>query len=90
MAECTFIVLDKARWMSGSCTEEDCMVGDVNLFLIDSEDLSMAEIEIMIAGWLPLKAVSLRFHSYRQYSHRILVNISISILVVSIYISIYI
>ncbi|XP_055510119.1 N-acetyltransferase 9 isoform X1 [Leucoraja erinacea] len=47
--KCTFIVLDKARWMSGSCTEEDCMVGDVNLFLIDSEDLSMAEIEIMIA-----------------------------------------
>ncbi|XP_078257264.1 alpha/beta-tubulin-N-acetyltransferase 9 isoform X2 [Rhinoraja longicauda] len=47
--KCTFIVLDKAKWMNGLCTEEDCMVGDVNLFLMDSEDLSIAEIEIMIA-----------------------------------------
>ncbi|XP_078081415.1 alpha/beta-tubulin-N-acetyltransferase 9 [Mustelus asterias] len=47
--KCTFIVLDKLRWVSGSCTEEDCMVGDVNLFLTDPEDRTMAEIEIMIA-----------------------------------------
>ncbi|XP_059804904.1 N-acetyltransferase 9 [Hypanus sabinus] len=47
--KCTFIVLDKLRWMSGLYTEEDCMVGDVNLFLTDPEDAAMAEIEIMIA-----------------------------------------
>ncbi|GCB79641.1 alpha/beta-tubulin-N-acetyltransferase 9 isoform X2 [Scyliorhinus torazame] len=47
--KCTFIVLDKLRWVSGSYTEEDCMVGDVNLFLTDPEDSTMAEIEIMIA-----------------------------------------
>ncbi|XP_038633181.1 N-acetyltransferase 9 isoform X1 [Scyliorhinus canicula] len=47
--KCTFIVLDKLRWVSGSYTEEDCMVGDVNLFLTDAEDSTMAEIEIMIA-----------------------------------------
>ncbi|XP_078426939.1 alpha/beta-tubulin-N-acetyltransferase 9 isoform X3 [Cetorhinus maximus] len=48
--KCTFIVLDKLRWVSGLCTEEDCMVGDVNLFLTDPEDTTVAEIEIMIAG----------------------------------------
>uniref|UniRef100_UPI00398E78DF alpha/beta-tubulin-N-acetyltransferase 9-like n=1 Tax=Pristiophorus japonicus TaxID=55135 RepID=UPI00398E78DF len=47
--KCTFIVLDKLRWVSGLCTEEDCMVGDVNVFLTDPEDPTMAEIEIMIA-----------------------------------------
>ncbi|XP_038633182.1 N-acetyltransferase 9 isoform X2 [Scyliorhinus canicula] len=52
--KCTFIVLDKLRWVSGSYTEEDCMVGDVNLFLTDAEDSTMAEIEIMIAGMTKL------------------------------------
>ncbi|XP_072339094.1 alpha/beta-tubulin-N-acetyltransferase 9 isoform X4 [Scyliorhinus torazame] len=52
--KCTFIVLDKLRWVSGSYTEEDCMVGDVNLFLTDPEDSTMAEIEIMIAGMTKL------------------------------------
>ncbi|XP_051888721.1 N-acetyltransferase 9 [Pristis pectinata] len=47
--KCTFIVLDKVRWTSGLYTEEECMVGDVNLFLTDPEDPTMAEIEIMIA-----------------------------------------
>ncbi|XP_067913920.1 N-acetyltransferase 9 isoform X2 [Heterodontus francisci] len=47
--KCTFIVLDKLKWMSGLCAEEDCMLGDVNLFLTDPEDPTMAEIEIMIA-----------------------------------------
>ncbi|XP_048466731.1 N-acetyltransferase 9 isoform X2 [Rhincodon typus] len=47
--KCTFIVLDKLKWVSDSCTEEDCMVGDVNLFLTDPEDPTTAEIEIMIA-----------------------------------------
>ena len=28
----------------------DCMIGDVNLFLNDSEDSSVGEIDIMIAG----------------------------------------
>ncbi|XP_072339093.1 alpha/beta-tubulin-N-acetyltransferase 9 isoform X3 [Scyliorhinus torazame] len=54
LTECTFIVLDKLRWVSGSYTEEDCMVGDVNLFLTDPEDSTMAEIEIMIAGMTKL------------------------------------
>ncbi|XP_043570254.1 N-acetyltransferase 9 isoform X2 [Chiloscyllium plagiosum] len=48
--KCTFIVLDKLKWVGGLCTEEDCMVGDVNLFLTDPEDPTTAEIEIMIAG----------------------------------------
>ncbi|XP_041073242.1 N-acetyltransferase 9 isoform X2 [Carcharodon carcharias] len=48
--KCTFIVLDKLRWASGLYTEEDCMVGDVNLFFTDPEDTTVAEIEIMIAG----------------------------------------
>ncbi|XP_032640982.1 alpha/beta-tubulin-N-acetyltransferase 9 isoform X2 [Chelonoidis abingdonii] len=30
-------------------TEEDCMVGDVNLFLTDMEDPTVGEIEVMIA-----------------------------------------
>ncbi|XP_072414272.1 alpha/beta-tubulin-N-acetyltransferase 9 isoform X1 [Chiloscyllium punctatum] len=47
--KCTFIVLDKLKWVGGLCTEEDCMVGDVNLFLTDPEDPTIAEIEIMIA-----------------------------------------
>ncbi|XP_069785393.1 alpha/beta-tubulin-N-acetyltransferase 9 isoform X2 [Narcine bancroftii] len=47
--KCTFIVLDKMKWESGLCTEEDCMVGDVNLFFTDPEDLTVAEIEVMIA-----------------------------------------
>ncbi|XP_043570253.1 N-acetyltransferase 9 isoform X1 [Chiloscyllium plagiosum] len=47
--KCTFIVLDKLKWVGGLCTEEDCMVGDVNLFLTDPEDPTTAEIEIMIA-----------------------------------------
>ncbi|KAG2460651.1 NAT9 acetyltransferase, partial [Polypterus senegalus] len=48
--ECTFIILDKKRWADPRVAEEDCMVGDVNLFLTDSEDPSLGEIEIMIAG----------------------------------------
>ena len=32
------------------CPHTDCMIGDVNLFLNDSEDSSVAEIDIMIAG----------------------------------------
>ncbi|XP_053564848.1 alpha/beta-tubulin-N-acetyltransferase 9 [Bombina bombina] len=46
--KCTFIILDAERWNKG-CPEEQCMVGDVNLFLTDPEDPSLAEIEIMIA-----------------------------------------
>ncbi|KAI5611476.1 N-acetyltransferase 9 [Silurus asotus] len=47
--KCTFIVLDKQRWTDPSISEEECMVGDVNLFLTDPSDLSLAELEIMIA-----------------------------------------
>ncbi|KFQ25297.1 N-acetyltransferase 9, partial [Merops nubicus] len=47
--KCTFIVLDAARWAGRARAEEDCMVGDVNLFLTDAEDPTLGEIEIMIA-----------------------------------------
>ncbi|CAI9571482.1 unnamed protein product [Staurois parvus] len=46
--KCTFIILDAARWDQG-CPEEQCMVGDVNLFITDPENPALAEIEIMIA-----------------------------------------
>ncbi|KAM4662580.1 alpha/beta-tubulin-N-acetyltransferase 9 isoform 2-T3 [Discoglossus pictus] len=46
--KCTFIILDAGRWDQG-CPEEQCMVGDVNLFLTDPDNPSLAEIEIMIA-----------------------------------------
>ncbi|NXX97952.1 NAT9 acetyltransferase, partial [Centropus bengalensis] len=48
-SECTFIVLDTERWAGQACTDNDCMVGDVNLFLTDTEDPTLGEIEIMIA-----------------------------------------
>ncbi|XP_060620714.2 alpha/beta-tubulin-N-acetyltransferase 9 isoform X2 [Anolis sagrei] len=47
--KCTFIVLDTDKWSRQKTTEEECMVGDVNLFLTDPEDLKVGEIEIMIA-----------------------------------------
>ncbi|XP_060107909.1 alpha/beta-tubulin-N-acetyltransferase 9 [Heteronotia binoei] len=46
--KCTFIILDTEKWSRQSVTEEDCMVGDVNLFLTDSEDPTLGEIEVMI------------------------------------------
>nr|XP_020467762.1 N-acetyltransferase 9-like [Monopterus albus] len=47
--KCTFIILDKQRWADPSIEEEQCMVGDVNMFLTEPTDLSLAELEIMIA-----------------------------------------
>ncbi|XP_054702941.1 alpha/beta-tubulin-N-acetyltransferase 9 isoform X3 [Grus americana] len=47
--KCTFIVLDTERWSGQAHADEDCMVGDVNLFLTDTEDPTLGEIEIMIA-----------------------------------------
>ncbi|XP_077358025.1 alpha/beta-tubulin-N-acetyltransferase 9-like isoform X4 [Festucalex cinctus] len=47
--ECTFIILDKRRWTDSGSEEAQCMIGDVNFFLSDPEDLSLAELEIMIA-----------------------------------------
>ncbi|XP_018521314.1 N-acetyltransferase 9 [Lates calcarifer] len=47
--KCTFIILDKQRWADPSVEEEQCMVGDVNIFLTDPTDPSLAELEIMIA-----------------------------------------
>ncbi|XP_030317455.1 N-acetyltransferase 9 [Calypte anna] len=47
--KCTFIVLDAERWHGQTCGDEHCMVGDVNLFLTDTEDPTLGEIEIMIA-----------------------------------------
>ncbi|XP_074410953.1 alpha/beta-tubulin-N-acetyltransferase 9 isoform X2 [Zonotrichia albicollis] len=46
--KCTFIVLDSELWPGQE--EENCMVGDVNLFLTNTEDPTVGEIEIMIAG----------------------------------------
>ncbi|XP_017598773.1 PREDICTED: N-acetyltransferase 9 isoform X4 [Corvus brachyrhynchos] len=45
--ECTFIVLDAGCWPGQA--EENSMVGDVNLFLTNTEDPTLGEIEIMIA-----------------------------------------
>ncbi|XP_008102688.1 alpha/beta-tubulin-N-acetyltransferase 9 isoform X2 [Anolis carolinensis] len=47
--KCTFIVLDTDKWSRQKATEEECMVGDVNLFLTDPENRKVGEIEIMIA-----------------------------------------
>ncbi|XP_041671694.1 N-acetyltransferase 9 [Cheilinus undulatus] len=47
--KCTFIILDKQRWADSSVEEEQCMVGDVNIFLTDPTDPTLAELEIMIA-----------------------------------------
>ncbi|XP_004084320.1 N-acetyltransferase 9 isoform X2 [Oryzias latipes] len=47
--KCTFIILDTQKWADPSVNEETCMVGDVNIFLTDSTDPSLAELEIMIA-----------------------------------------
>ena len=48
-AECTFIVLDKAKYeATGDMVGP--MVGDVNLFFNDFHDRGCAEAEIMIAG----------------------------------------
>ncbi|XP_041818798.1 N-acetyltransferase 9 [Chelmon rostratus] len=47
--KCTFIILDKQRWANTSVEEEQCMVGDVNIFLTDPTDPSLAELEVMIA-----------------------------------------
>ncbi|XP_073540160.1 alpha/beta-tubulin-N-acetyltransferase 9 isoform X1 [Phyllobates terribilis] len=46
--KCTFIILDREQWDEG-CPEDQCMLGDVNLFLVDPENPSLSEIEIMIA-----------------------------------------
>jgi len=46
--KCTFIILDKNKWLQPEMTEIGCMAGDVNLFLNDSHQ-DIAEIEIMIA-----------------------------------------
>lgn len=50
-SECTFIILDKQKWADPSIPELECMVGDVNIFLTDPSDPSLAELEIMIAGY---------------------------------------
>lgn len=47
--KCTFIILDKHRWADPTVQEEQCMVGDVNIFLTDPSDPSLAELEIMVA-----------------------------------------
>lgn len=47
--KCTFIILDKQRWADGVVEEEQCMLGDVNIFLTDPTDKTLAELEIMIA-----------------------------------------
>ncbi|KAG7506997.1 N-acetyltransferase 9 [Solea senegalensis] len=47
--KCTFIILDKQQWADPSVVEEQCMVGDVNIFLTDPTDPSLAELEVMIA-----------------------------------------
>lgn len=40
-------------WCWPGQAEENSMVGDVNLFLTNTEDPTLGEIEIMIAGQVP-------------------------------------
>ncbi|KFZ46179.1 N-acetyltransferase 9, partial [Antrostomus carolinensis] len=40
---------DLQQCLRAGGSDEDCMVGDVNLFLTDTEDPTLGEIEIMIA-----------------------------------------
>ncbi|KAF7668163.1 hypothetical protein LDENG_00027250 [Lucifuga dentata] len=47
--KCTFIILDKQRWADPRVQKEQCMMGDVNIFLTDPTDPSLAELEVMIA-----------------------------------------
>nr|XP_057923062.1 N-acetyltransferase 9 [Doryrhamphus excisus]XP_057923063.1 N-acetyltransferase 9 [Doryrhamphus excisus] len=47
--KCTFIILDKRQWADPGIEEERCMIGDVNIFLTNPLDLSLGELEIMIA-----------------------------------------
>ncbi|XP_040924608.1 N-acetyltransferase 9 isoform X2 [Betta splendens] len=47
--KCTFIILDKQQWAASGAEDEQCMVGDVNLFLTDPTDPTLAELEVMIA-----------------------------------------
>ncbi|XP_020616957.1 N-acetyltransferase 9-like protein [Orbicella faveolata] len=46
--KCTFIILDKNKWLQTEMAEIECMAGDVNLFFDDCQQ-DTAEIEIMIA-----------------------------------------
>ncbi|XP_047614584.1 alpha/beta-tubulin-N-acetyltransferase 9 isoform X3 [Phacochoerus africanus] len=49
--KCTFIVLAAEKWQGQpGPSEENCMAGDVNLFLTDLGDPSLGEIEVMIAA----------------------------------------
>lgn len=71
--ECTFIILDKQRWADTSVEEEQCMVGDVNIFLTDPTDPSLAELEIMIAGDAQRFYMSKPFSSYMsRFQHHFL------------------
>lgn len=47
--KCTFIILDKQKWVESSTPEQECMIGDINIFLTDPNDRSLAEVEVMIA-----------------------------------------
>ncbi|XP_068161626.1 alpha/beta-tubulin-N-acetyltransferase 9 isoform X3 [Antennarius striatus] len=58
--KCTFVILDKQRWDDSSLNEEQCMVGDVNIFLTDPADPSVAELEIMVAGDMFVNSLSPR------------------------------
>ncbi|CAL1274803.1 unnamed protein product [Larinioides sclopetarius] len=46
--KCTFIILDK-KILEDTKNEIDSMIGDVNLYLNDPDDIHGAEIEVMIA-----------------------------------------
>ncbi|ROI81895.1 N-acetyltransferase 9 [Anabarilius grahami] len=58
--KCTFIILDKQKWADPSIPEQECMVGDVNIFLTDPSDPSLAELEIMIAGYRGIHKLGIR------------------------------
>uniref|UniRef100_A0A3Q3IHF2 Uncharacterized protein n=1 Tax=Monopterus albus TaxID=43700 RepID=A0A3Q3IHF2_MONAL len=63
---CTFIIFDKQRWAVPSIEEEQCMVGDVNMFLTDPTDLSLAELEIMTLWVVYLQVLELIYSAGLQ------------------------
>uniref|UniRef100_A0A3P8W359 N-acetyltransferase 9 n=1 Tax=Cynoglossus semilaevis TaxID=244447 RepID=A0A3P8W359_CYNSE len=72
--KCTFIILDKQQWADPSVEEEQCMLGDVNIFLTDPTDPTLAELEVMIAE------PSYRGRGFGKEVTRMMIQIKLSIL----------